>query len=238
MVKLKNYAGLPAIIRSLVCKNEDVRVDAALTLLDDVSGDTSLPFLIKASQDDNLQIRHAAIFYLGLIRNTNAIEALLQILKSNDKMLCYAAGIALAKLKNQNAVPVLKEVLRKKNTIYRIAAATVLPDNINAKILSMILPTIIDGLGNEKKGVRDEVFKTIKRIDKEVAVKALLKVLNNDNKNVRIDSAFALYEMDNSTCISKAFPGVKEALNSKDEEIRLKAREALRKIRYTLRDKK
>jgi HEAT repeat protein len=164
-------------------------------------GAQAIPILLQALQDKNLVwMRREIIRSLGEIGDPRAVPALLQMLQDESKQINEKDEVvaALVKIDDPQAVPALLQLLRK--------------ERISQK---------------EHNWWSDETKKTLGRIRKPQSISAVLKVLQDEDANLRMAAAEVLGEIGSLQVI----PALAQALlHDENAGVRKAAAKALGKI--------
>ncbi|HEY8561033.1 MAG TPA: HEAT repeat domain-containing protein [Pyrinomonadaceae bacterium] len=92
------------LIEFLRCDDEDLRMQAALTLGEQRDAQ-AIPALVAALGDENVNVRYHSIEALGKMKTPRAVEPLLEIAESRDFFLSFAALDALREIADEAAAP-------------------------------------------------------------------------------------------------------------------------------------
>jgi HEAT repeat protein len=168
--------------------------------------------LIAALEDQ--QIAYWVVRALGEIKDTRAIEPLINTMRAEDGELGFAAAEALGKIGN-DAVPFLIAVLNDSNWNLRCSVINALGMIKNAQAV-MPLITIFEG---KDYMLSDAAASALGEIGSEQAVEPLIQLLENEALNVRISALFALSKIGNKTALEP----VLNLLKNEDNIIRFHA---------------
>ncbi len=154
----------------------------------DILGDSgdmkAVPLLLRALEDEDDNVRTAAVDYLGNIQgNPSVLNALIDILKSGDMWVAYTAAAALGRIGDMEAVDALVSMLSRKELKKPIIKALGLiakPDT---------LPLIIPFLKDKSSAVREEAVIAVehflqKGLPEETIVKELRDILGKDASGI------------------------------------------------------
>lgn len=168
-----------------------------------------IPDLINALKDLNHKIRESAAQALAAKGPAakEAVPALIEALDDNDKQVRSAAAEALGKIGALSAIPYLYAAFEKE-------AGGFMPENFEGVVVS-----IADAL--------DPLLKKLNSAPKK-AVASLVQALKDENKNVRMWSAYFLGGIGPDA--AKAVPDLIELLKDDVEDVRSAAVDALGKI--------
>jgi HEAT repeat protein len=138
---------LPVFLKLLQDTNLDMRRIAAEALENvtemshDIRLTTTIPRLLQAVKDPDLDVYLSVTKALGNLGSTDAIPDLLQALKDSDECVRVRAAMGLGNLGSADAIPDLLQALKDQDSLVRDAAAYAL-DDINRRVI--VNPLITD----------------------------------------------------------------------------------------------
>ena len=151
-------------------------------------GEPSVEPLIEVLNDENPQVRINAIYSLGELKDSRAIEPLLLILKKDEDILSDASRIALSKM-GSSAIDPLIELLNDENPSIRRYAIAGLKDIDDERVVE----PIINALQDEK--VLGNAIEALGELQDTRAVEPLLAFLADDDYFIREGVIEALGEI-------------------------------------------
>ncbi len=215
-------------------------------------GDSAVPVLIDALEDEDWRIRLYAVEALGQIGNNEILPALSVALRDPEWKVRWRAADLLGKLGKEGVVPDLLSLLRDDNKDVRISVAWALGrigcDSAVPGLLRMLqdrdwrvrwagaealwaigpeaIPPLLDLLHKEKKSdsLRRVAIRTLAEIGAP-AIENLLSLLHDADWDMRWVASAALQEM--GDC---AVPALTRALADDDWQVCWAAAEALKQI--------
>jgi hypothetical protein len=109
---LLDTKGIPVLIDAFRFSNEDVsnRAKRALTTI----GISSVGYLLRALENESVRIRRKAAEVLGNIKDKVTVPGLLQALYDSDDLVCHNAALALGQIGFPSVVGLLKVVKDEK----------------------------------------------------------------------------------------------------------------------------
>jgi HEAT repeat protein len=142
ILKKMGHLDRAAIIPLVYHENEDIRVYGC-EILGCLKDSGTVGILVGKLEDEDDNVRTAAVTALGEFRSDGAIDALLSILKEND-WIAFSAIYGLGKIGSKRAQEPLMEVFRSRGEEISLAACEVL-------------------LGFKDEGTLNDMFLTLKR---------------------------------------------------------------------------
>lgn len=144
-------------IKKLESKEEQIRLDVvnSFGFFDDRR---ALPYLIKALDDNSVEVKKAAILALGNLGDKSAITALKKFLQ--ESTLAWYAAFSLGVLGDEEILETLRSYLNDKNVTKRKFAAYAI-SCINSEAAIKILNTAITQEDSEE--LRKEIEKILKK---------------------------------------------------------------------------
>jgi HEAT repeat protein len=189
--------GAPAVksvLPLLKAKDPNVKLSAAI-ILGTLGEKSALKPLLKALKDE--RIRRSAIEPLGGIKHTRAINALIKLLKNDDKYVRRAATQALGTIGHKQAVQPLLELFgREEDHNQRVCILEALGkigDN-------RAMPIILAFLHDERSQSRITATEALLRIASPSSAVALLETLTDKESIVRDNSYKALKKITGVDC--------------------------------------
>jgi HEAT repeat protein/DNA polymerase III delta prime subunit len=176
-------------------------------------------------QHENSSVRRRATEALGKIKDTQAVQALIQALNHEDSSVRWSAAEALGEIRDTQAVQALIQALNDKNSSVRWRSADAL-----GKIKdTQAVQALIQALNDEDSYMRRRATEALGKIKDTQAVQALIRALNDEDSYMRWSAAEALGEIKDT----QAVPYLIHTLNDKDSSVRRRAAEALGEIKDT-----
>lgn len=151
------------------------------------------------------------------------IELLRDYLENGSDIEKTSALRQLAALRDMESLPAIVARLGESGAIVREVAGELLPQFGESAVPMLIV--ILDD-PNAKWDFQCEALGALSKIDTPVATKYILRALNDQHPNIRMEAAIAAGERK----IVQAIPLLKEALSDNNKYVRKLAREALEKI--------
>lgn len=186
------------------------------------SGSTAAA-LAEALRDPVASVREAAANALGNARDSIAVRALMEVLRTDESaQVRRAAAWSLGEIADAQAIPALADALtRDRDADVRKNAASAL-GNIDSPRATSALTTALER--DSEVAVRIQAAEALSNIKDGTALDALIRVLDrDDDPGVRR----AVLEAINNLEGSRAMAAVSRALRDANAEVRLAAAEAL-----------
>ncbi len=217
----------PLINAMLEDVDENVRWKAARAL-GDIGDRSAVEPLTEALKDGSWHVRKDAVVALGKIGDEQAFEHVADALEDDEGHVRKYAALALAKIGDEKAIPYLVETLEDDDTDVQWKAIIALE-----KIGDPAVEPLINLLKADNWHVKGKVAEILGNIGDERAVEPLIRFLvggkKSMNKYVRGKAAEALGNIGDERAVE---PLIK-TLDDKYIYVRLKAEDALEKIRST-----
>jgi HEAT repeat protein len=217
----------PLINAMLEDVDENVRWNAARAL-GDIKDRSAVEPLIEALKDDSWSVRRQAVGALGRIGDEKAFEHVADALEDGDGHVRKYAALALGKIGGERAIPYLVKALEDGDVDVQWKAVTALE-----KIGDPAVEPLINLFKDDNWHIKGKVAEILGNIGDERAVEPLIKALVGGkkcmSKYVRGKVAEALGNIQDECAVE---PLIK-ALDDKYIYVRLKAEDALEKIRST-----
>jgi HEAT repeat protein/beta-lactamase regulating signal transducer with metallopeptidase domain len=185
--------------------------------------DSAIGALADALRDPVASVRQAAAEALGGAKDSVAVRALMEVLRSDESPLVRrAAAWSLGEIGDAQAIPALADALtRDRDTEVRKNAAGAL-GNIDNPRATSALTTALER--DAEASVRIEAAEALASIEDPGAIDALIRVLDrDDDPGVRRAVIEAIDNLESS----RAVPAVSRALRDANAEVRRAAAEAL-----------
>lgn len=185
--------------------------------------DSAIGALADALRDPVASVRQAAAEVLGGAKDSVAVRALMEVLRTDESPLVRrAAAWSLGEIGDAQAIPALAEALtRDRDTEVRKNAAGAL-GNIDNPRATSALTTALER--DAEASVRIEAAEALASIEDPAALDALIRVLDrDDDPGVRRAVIEAIDNMEGA----RAVPAVSRALRDANAEVRRAAAEAL-----------
>ena len=185
--------------------------------------DSAIGALADALRDPVPSVRQAAAEALGSTKDSVAVRALMEVLRSDESPpVRRAAAWSLGEIGDAQAIPALTEALaRDRDTEVRKNAASALGDIDNPRAT----PALMTALERDAEAsVRIEAAEALASIEDPAAIDVLIRVLDrDDDPGVRRAVIEAIDNMEGA----RAVPAVSRALRDANAEVRRAAAEAL-----------
>lgn len=184
---------------------------------------TTIGALAEALRDPVASVREAAAQALGATRDSVAVRALIEVLRSDESAVVRrSAAWALGELSDAAAIPVLSEALtRDRDAEVRRNAASAL-GSIDSP---QGTPALIQALERDAEvSVRIQAAESLSSIEDQSSIDALIRSLDrDDDPGVRRAVIDAIDHLESA----RALPAVSRALRDANVEVRRAAAEAL-----------
>jgi len=180
-----------------------------------------IPSLIK---DKDWQIRYHSVMALGIMGDKALIPILIGLIEDQDELIASTAAYSLGEIGHKSAIPTLVKALGiQKPTIQRNALIAL--SKIGIPGLESLLTFASNK--NHKASLRTIALQEVAFIKSRHAVLPLIKLLRDNNSNIRKYTLFALEKINDQRALE---PIRKIAENDIDNEIRKYARQAIKII--------
>jgi HEAT repeat protein len=183
----------------------------------------NIPFLIKALEDENVEVRRAGVNALANSQDSQVVAPLIEKFKS-EKNLSVKLNIIMAfgTLRSDKAVSLLVSELKNPYPGIRNEVVKSL-GNINNKTTYKDIAAM---LGDEAESVKVIAAEVAGNLKIREAVPGLLKNLADPASVVRRFAAQALGKVGDSSAAAR----LNEALNDEDDSVRAEAKKAIEEI--------
>lgn len=193
--KLRSKKALPILINLLEDFKRDIRI-ATARALGEIGAEEAIPPLIKTSkEDEDANVRKAAIEALGLIRHPLAFEPLLDLL--NKEIYPDIIETIVAALLSINQERFLKDLKSYKTEIKKALANV----TYSFDILSMLI-------GCEDKEVKKAAIQGLGNLGTPEAINKILEFIKSDDKEIKKAAIVAFGEA--HFCSDELFEGLKD----------------------------
>jgi HEAT repeat protein len=217
---IKDKRAVESLIAALDDKEKSVRKRVA-SALGELKDDRAIkPLGIVFKRDRSSDVRSQAAISLGKL---NAVELLIDSLKSSDYSRRYDAVIALGETKDDRVLDMLTDSLKDKDVNMQIKAAEALGKSKNPRALG----PLIEALNDNNRHVRWEIANALTEIGGRDAVETLIGILNDKKSDVRVKAAISLGKLKDSI----ALESLVAALNDLEGDDKSWAAEALGELR-------
>ncbi|MCX7875372.1 MAG: HEAT repeat domain-containing protein [Melioribacteraceae bacterium] len=246
-----NYYEAEEIFIKLALNENSIPVKiTALEALGDIGKDSSVIVLTKFISDENKDISSAAIKSLGKIKSNEAINPLLNLLKSHDETNKLLAIEVLSNKNNDEIIEALSWVASTDNNFNVKIKAIESLSNIGSKksIDTLIKLTadkeirefaikglskqkiqniffIAQGLENKNNTIKTAIIEALCRMKNNAASEIIYTCLDDEDPDIKIIAIQALDKIGNRTQEKKI---AQLALNDPDERVRFVANEFLK----------
>jgi HEAT repeat protein/beta-lactamase regulating signal transducer with metallopeptidase domain len=184
---------------------------------------TNVGALAEALRDPVASVRQAAAQALGSARDSVAVRALMEVLRSDQSALVRrSAAWSLGEIADAAAIPVLSEALtRDRDAEVRKNAASALGSIDNPRGT----PALTQALERDTEvSVRIQAAESLSNIEDPASIDALIRALDrDDDPDVRRAVINAIDNLEDA----RALPAVSRALRDADAEVRSAAADAL-----------
>jgi protein-S-isoprenylcysteine O-methyltransferase Ste14 len=180
--------------------------------------------LIALLEDPDPSLRQIAASTLGRIGSPRAVDALIKSLKDKNSNVRWDAASALGKIRAEKAVGQLITMLKDESGPVFYQAATSLGRIGSLKALD----PLIAALEVPNYWSRKAVVTALGDLGSEEAVDPLLSILEEDELNVHVKREIMVTFLKIGS--KKAVNALRKALDDDDHEVRIYAREALKRL--------
>lgn len=180
--------------------------------------------LLKMLNDENVEVRRAAINALANIGDARAVKTLIEKFSAeNIEAVKVNIIYGLGELKDSGSVEFLKNLLKDTAPTFRSEAMRALSKINNPDTYS----DLINMLNDDAEGVRVMAAEVAGTLKLNTAVPFLVKNLNNPVPVVRRTCIMALGQIGDASVI----PELENSLKDRDSNVALAAKEALENIK-------
>ena|SRR5437867_6584962 len=233
------YIQMPAGIRRVLpmpVEADTLRCAAQGALLNNKHTREFMPELVRCLKEGNSKTRlYAAGVVADWIRaeDTFCIPTLIEVLNDRDAQVRDYAAHALSTFgpTAKAATPALEERLTDTSAQVRITAAMAL-SAIDAHTATRTIPVLKEAMTNGDSRIRHWAAVYLSNIDPvdRGTIPVFISSLTNQDRGIRISAAYSLLRYGPGPEAKDAAPGLVEALNDSDAEVRKAARMALERI--------
>ncbi|BAZ15724.1 peptidase C14 caspase catalytic subunit p20 [Calothrix sp. NIES-4071] len=183
--------------------------------------------ILDALNDSNPHARIQALDTIGTMKPTNAIEIIIPYLSDENARVRVAAVWNLGDIKDVNAVPYIITAAKEDASEEVRGVAIAALENYHSHD---ILICLVEEVHREKlsRRPRQEVAKQLQNYNSELAVDALIILLEDEDVFVRDEAAQSLLKLNRSTLIEVW----KKALKDVSDDVRNIAIQALSDLGY------
>jgi HEAT repeat protein len=179
--------------------------------------------LINALDSVDYDVRQKAKRALLELDSETVAQPLIEAVYSNTQRMCWEAVSLLTQLREGRAIPAFGDALRSKNPMLAQVAARSL-----VTFGTCSVPVLVEALEDTANMTRVQIVKALEEIGSDVAVPALLWLLEStDSSVVRYATIGALGVLGDETVI----PFIKRYAADPDHHVREHVDMALRKLR-------
>jgi HEAT repeat protein len=222
---------LPFLVALLLDGNEEVRTFSAV-MLGTMKDSSAVPALIRALEDTDMNVKHAAAEALGKIGDRRAVEPLICLL-STDMWLQFPAAIALGDIGDSRAVAPLVTLLDMPGA--NVPAIQALGKLAHLSALEPLSAYLSDDEPSLREWALEAVVETLVKNGSDAPVppltdrakELLIDALKPDRPGVRKNAAIAL----GCFRVREAVPALRDLL--RDEDLNETARASLARIQGT-----
>jgi HEAT repeat protein/protein-S-isoprenylcysteine O-methyltransferase Ste14 len=187
-------------------------------------GEQSVDPLITLLKDPDPSLRQIAASVLGKIESPRATDALIESLSDKNSNVRMDAAGALGKIGAEKAVEPLMHLLKDESDPVIFVTATALGRIGSERAVG----PLIRSLGQPNNWNRKAVVTALWNIGSEKAVGPLLDLLEEENLNASVKREIMVAFLKIGS--PKTESALKKALNDEDAEVRIYAREALKRL--------
>ncbi|MBD1839216.1 HEAT repeat domain-containing protein [Coleofasciculus sp. FACHB-64] len=180
---------------------EELRVK----LLGITRSDNAISPLRKALKKD-FNLRWQAIEKLRKINNTEAVSALLQILKNEELLVRFTAAEVLENISDEGAIVLLVKALKTEKNYIRSVATKVLGSIDN----EAVIPALLEALTDKDVNIRIIATEALGNTPNKVAIAALSEALKDEDNAVRKAAAKALGSIGNEVAVAPLLKDLKD----------------------------
>jgi len=170
--------------------------------------DAAVPALLTVVRDDNAAVRRAAVEALGQLADPRAIDALVEVLRTDsDARVREAAASALGSIESPRAVPGLVAALGNERTAsVRAKIAWALGEIEDARAVDALGSALRD----QSVEVRRQAVWALGNIESADAVPSLIPLLRDSDTETRKQAAWALGEIENPDAVTALSAAAKD----------------------------
>jgi HEAT repeat protein len=191
--------------------------------LDQICGDViGVSALIEASKDEGEPVRHSAMQALGMLGNSAAIDALMEVLGNTGRLSTGNVATAAMFRIGQPAIPALIKALREDGNMRRRARCALVLGKIGGPT---VVSALIEALQDRNWHVRRNASGALGAVCDPAAVPALIEALEDKDGSVRASAAYALMRF--SEAAREAVPALTKTLTDENPWVRVPAARAL-----------
>ncbi len=187
-------------------------------------GEQAVDPLIALLEDPDPSLRQIAASTLGRIGSPRAVDALIESLKDKNSNVRWDAAHALGQIKSEKAVGPLITMLKDESGPVFYQTVTSLGRIGSPKALDPLIAALdVSSYWNRKA-----VVTALGDLGSEKAVDPLLNILEEDGLNVHVKREIMVTFLKIGS--QKTLSALREALNDEDSEVRIYAKEALKRL--------
>jgi HEAT repeat protein/protein-S-isoprenylcysteine O-methyltransferase Ste14 len=188
------------------------------------TGEQAVGPLIELLKDPDPSLRQIAAAVLGRIGSKRAVDSLIESLKDKNSNIRWEAAGALGQIRAEKAVePLIATLEDESGPVVYLAAASL------GRIGSLkALDPLIAALNVTNNWSRKAVVTALGDLGSEKAVDPLLVILQEDDLNVEVKREIMVTFLKIES--RKTLAALREALSDEDAEVRIYAREALKRL--------
>jgi HEAT repeat protein len=198
LIGFHDARAVPELLESQRWKGEEVQPWRIASI-----GESAVPALVKALQDDDPRVRLGAVSALGTFHSSAAVLALRACLGDPDLELRREAIEALGRTRSSEAVPALRQALSGSEGYVRSALVTAL-GKCGGK---SVVPDLIELARDPDRDVRRFAVSCLTEIKDAASVPALIEALTDSDEQVGLNAARGLQAIGDPQTI----PGMIEA---------------------------
>jgi HEAT repeat protein len=218
--ELKDSRAVEPLIQAILKENfpriKMIEADALKALGDAHADDLLLTAMLDKDTEES------AIYALGRLQSKRAIEPLIRVSRSSDRVMAGVATDALAQIKDPRSFQPIREVLRSRDEVLRRYAAIDLGFLDDPRAVG----PLISALHDPDEGVRENAADSLGRYKSTDAERPLIAALKDEYEGVRAAAVDSLAE----TGDARVVPALIAAMTSGTDRVRWHAGNALVKF--------
>jgi len=218
--ELKDSRAVEPLIQAILKENfpriKMIEVDALKALGDPHTDDLLLTAMLDKETEES------AIYALGRLQSKRAIESLIRVSKSSNRLMAGVATDALAQMNDPRSFQPIRDVLKSQDEVLRRYAA------IDLGLLDdpRAVGPLISALKDPDEGVRENVANSLGRFKSIDTEKPLIAALNDEYEGVRTAAVDSLAETEDVRVV----PTLVAAMTSGTDRVRWHAAVAITKF--------
>ncbi len=190
--------------------------------LGNTGSERAVPSLIAALDDDNGTVRASAAFALGKIGDLRAVKPLVEAFWDRGRGLAGPSAAALGEIGDRSVIPDLERSIDDMEAFPYLQVGQALRKLGSGRAEDCFRL----GLGSARYTDRSSCVTELGKVGSDSSLVLVIGALEDVHKNVRRAAALALMDI----ASDRAAAALTRALEDEDFEVRMYAREALRRI--------